>query len=221
MHLIESISLLCILSMLVGSVQAKQEVEIKDVLVLDETIPISYIPSKSRSGESKGDVLLLHGARYDANTWVETGTLNALSEAGYNSIAVNLPGIRKGVRPADLLLGVLAAFGLETPCLVSPSLSGKYSLPLLTEYSSKLSSFVPIAPVFYEGFSASNLPSIPTLVVWGGEDKPGEERSKILLNSMEGSQAFKIEGAEHACYLEKQNAVVFNAALVKFLNTLQ
>ena len=129
----------------------------------------------------------------------------------------------------------------------SPSLSGKYSLPLLTEYSSKLSrfhstfttkkfqtnsynrytpfqnkhSFVPIAPVFYEGFSASNLPSIPTLVVWGGEDKPGEERSKILLNSMEGSQAFKIEGAEHACYLEKQNAVVFNAALVKFLNTLQ
>ena len=37
-------------------------------------------------------VLLLHGAAFSSQTWVEVGTLQALSEAGLDVVAVDLPG---------------------------------------------------------------------------------------------------------------------------------
>lgn len=200
--------------------KASRDIEVR----LGETISISYISVKSKS-DSKGDVLLLHGARFNAETWVEVGTLAALAEAGYNAVAVNLPGHGKSPGayappPVDLMLGIITAFGLRNPCLVSPSMSGKYSLALLTQHPFAISSFIPVAPVFYDGFDASKLPTIATLVVWGGEDRPGEERSKILLESIKGSQPFKIEGAEHACYVDEADAKTFNAGVVSFLNML-
>lgn len=198
----------------------------KDVLVDGETIRINYIASFSNRRVSNGDVLLLHGARFTAETWKDVGTLVALAEAGFNAIAIDLPGHGKSPYSTvtsndDLMLAIISAFELTKPTLISPSMSGKYSLSLLQIHPSAISRFIPVAPVFFDGFNPSKLPSgMPTLVVWGSEDLPGEERSKILLGAMKNSEPFKIPGAEHACYLEEEDAKVFNTGVVHFLSKI-
>src|SRR5262249_10261378 len=47
-------------------------------------------------GDDKGrPVILLHGARFQAETWKRIGTIKALAQAGYKVIAVDLPGYGK------------------------------------------------------------------------------------------------------------------------------
>ena len=44
-------------------------------------------------GDDKGrPVILLHGSRFQAETWKQIGTMKALAQAGYKVIAVDLPG---------------------------------------------------------------------------------------------------------------------------------
>jgi pimeloyl-ACP methyl ester carboxylesterase len=38
-------------------------------------------------------VLLLHGAKFNSDTWMTTGTLPLLHEQGYKAMAVDLPGV--------------------------------------------------------------------------------------------------------------------------------
>ena len=87
----------------------------------------------------KGDVLLLHGAMFSSETWKKTGTLKFLGDEGYVAVAVDLPG--KGKSPPQplatdearvgLIVEIMNHFGLNKPVVVSPSMSGSYSIPLL------------------------------------------------------------------------------------------
>eukprot|EP00061_Rhincodon_typus_P013940 g40639.t1 len=47
---------------------------------------------------------------------------------------------------ADFLLAFLNAVGLQTPVIVSPSMSGHFSIPFLMFHAQRLKGFVPIAP---------------------------------------------------------------------------
>ena len=49
--------------------------------------------------------------------------------------------------PAAFLEGVQDLLKLHNPVIVSPSMSGKFSLPFLVEYPEKVKGFVPVAPV--------------------------------------------------------------------------
>ena len=48
-------------------------------------LELDYVLALSTTTASEGDVLLLHGSKYDADTWVETNTLAFLAENGYNA----------------------------------------------------------------------------------------------------------------------------------------
>lgn len=47
-------------------------------------------PSAAEPGAAR-NVLLLHGAKYSAQTWQELGTLSLLADAGFRVAAVDLP----------------------------------------------------------------------------------------------------------------------------------
>jgi pimeloyl-ACP methyl ester carboxylesterase len=167
-------------------------------------------------------VLLLHGARFEARTWQELGTLDRLADAGYRALALDLPGFG-GSEPGPLpreafLVAFLEIAGLSRPLvLVSPSMSGGWSLPLLADHPSRLSGFVALAPVGIEAWADRVVGRpVPALLLWGAEDRtvPGGDAER-LARSLPRAERVVLEGAGHAAYLDRPDE--FHAALIDFL----
>lgn len=153
-------------------------------------------------------VLFLHGASFSAQTWQKLGTLALLAQAGYRAVAVDLPGFGQSEpvssgTPAEFLLDLMAALTLNRPILVSPSMSGRYSLPVVAGHPQKLSGFVPVAPV---GIPAMEQQlqgvALPTLAVWGSDDQivPVEQADR-LVKLMPNAAKVILANAGHACYM--------------------
>nr|XP_034961977.1 protein ABHD14B-like isoform X2 [Zootoca vivipara] len=145
-------------------------------------------------------VLLLHGIRFSSETWLNLQTLSKLGEAGYCAVAVDLPGLGRSKEanapapvgepaPASFLKSVFEALKLDQAVVISPSLSGMYSLPFLFQHSEMLKAYVPVAPICTEKFSATQyagvkvrLPDTSAHRIWGpgcpaggSEPEPPEE----------------------------------------------
>uniref|UniRef100_A0A8C3WQX1 Putative protein-lysine deacylase ABHD14B n=1 Tax=Catagonus wagneri TaxID=51154 RepID=A0A8C3WQX1_9CETA len=111
-------------------------------------------------------VLLLHGIHFSSETWQNLGTLHRLAEAGYRAVAIDLPGLGRsreatpaplgGLVPSSFLAAVVDALDLGSPVVVSPSLSGMYSLPFLTAPDSQLRGYVPVAPICTDKINADD-----------------------------------------------------------------
>ncbi|NES22662.1 MAG: alpha/beta hydrolase, partial [Symploca sp. SIO3E6] len=169
-------------------------------------------------------VLFLHGASFNAKTWQEIGSLQLLAQKGYRGIAVDLPGYGSSERLSgsnkDFLLELINSLDLNLPILVSPSMSGNYSLPLIANHAEQLSGFVPIAPVgilkFEEQLKGVQL---PTLAIWGSNDRLiPVAQADLLLKLMPNAQKVVLENAGHACYMRATDA--FHEHLLKFVTLL-
>jgi LmbE family N-acetylglucosaminyl deacetylase/alpha-beta hydrolase superfamily lysophospholipase len=173
-------------------------------------------------GDEKGrPIVLLHGARFQAETWKEIGTMKALARAGYKVVAVDLPGFGKSEKSSDSprtwLPALLDRLKLDRPVIVSPSMSGRYSLPLVTEDPQRVSAFVAVAPVGIPE-AKDRLPriTVPVLAVWGeNDDVVPREQADLLVNSVKKGRKVVIPGAGHPSYMSDQAA--FHAALLDFL----
>ncbi len=152
-------------------------------------------------------VLFLHGASFSAQTWYELGTLTFLAQHGYRSVAIDLPGFGQSesgkFTQLDFLPVLLEQLPLCKPILVSPSLSGMYSFPLVVAHPDKLTGFVPIAPVgisTYEDQLQGN--PLPTLAIWGSNDHMVPvEQAELLCQLLPGAQKVILTDAGRACYL--------------------
>ncbi len=165
-------------------------------------------------------VLLLHGAAFDSGTWEELGTLDALASAGLRAVAVDLPGYGRSkaarARPESFLPALLTALALERPVLVSPSMSGGFSFPLVRDQPQRLAGFVPVAPVRTPEYAAQIRESpLPALIVWGERDgtfPPSQART--LAASFRDAELLILPGARHPAYLDQPER--FHSALVAF-----
>ncbi|XP_065789646.1 putative protein-lysine deacylase ABHD14B isoform X2 [Muntiacus reevesi] len=112
-------------------------------------------------------VLLLHGIRFSSETWQNLGTLHRLAQAGYRAVAIDLPGLGHSkeakapapigeLAPSSFLAAVVDALDLGSPVVISPSLSGMYSLPFLTAPGSQLRGYVPVAPICTDKINAAD-----------------------------------------------------------------
>ena len=167
-------------------------------------------------------VLLLHGASFSAQTWQDLGTLSLLAEQGYRAVAVDLPGFGqsepgKPDQPEVFLAEIMEQLTLDRPVLVSPSMSGGYSLPLVARHPEKLRGFVAVAPVSvarYEPELAGN--QLPTLALWGSDDRIVPlEQAERLVRAMPNARLVVLENAGHACYL--QATAEFHRHLTQFV----
>lgn len=168
-------------------------------------------------GQAEVAVLLLHGARFSSQNWRELGTLELLAAAGRRAVAVDLPGYGESTAtetaPADFLLALLEALGLRQALIVSPSMSGCFSLPFLERHPERVAGFVPIAPACIE--QVKGPVSVPTLVLWGAKDRIlPPERATRLAELIPDSQTVILPDAGHPCYLDRPAR--FHELLVDF-----
>jgi abhydrolase domain-containing protein 14 len=178
-------------------------------------------------------VLLLHGGRFSAATWQELGTLDLLAGAGYRAVAVDLPGFGEtpasAAEPAAFLAELLDALQSaralqgaragEPAVVVSPSMSGSFSLPLLASARERFAGFVALAPVGIEANAeALQGAEVPALLFWGSEDRTVSiELGRRLAAALPRSRLVVAEGAGHPAYLDQPEP--FHAALLDLLAT--
>uniref|UniRef100_A0A914X2S5 Uncharacterized protein n=1 Tax=Plectus sambesii TaxID=2011161 RepID=A0A914X2S5_9BILA len=174
----------------------------------------------------KGTVLLLHGAVYSSKTWSEEvgapgpTTMQILAAAGYRVVAIDQPGFphktsgKLSQKPEEFIRDVVDVLQLGKPVIVSPSASGRFSLPFVSKYPDSVDAFIPIAPCCFNGIDDLDRNPTPTMIVHGELDGNGKPNAHLI--SMPNSNVFIVPNAPHAAYLAQP--ALFHAALVNFLN---
>ncbi|XP_057263792.1 putative protein-lysine deacylase ABHD14B [Pezoporus wallicus] len=177
-------------------------------------------------------VLLLHGIRFSSDTWLQLRTLATLAENGYRAVAIDLPGLgrsKDAIAPAPVgqpapgafLRAVSEALCLGPAVVISPSLSGMYSLPFLFQHNHLLKAYVPVAPICTEKFTAEQYAQIktPTLIVYGDQDVELGQTSLNNLQHLPEHRVLMLRGAGHPCYLDKPDE--WHHGLLAFLQQLE
>ena len=101
--------------------------------------------------------------------------------------------------------------------IVSPSMSGSFSVPLLLRKPSMFAGYVPVAPGVAGEHSSQEFAAVsgvPALIVYGERDSMGTRASK-LLSAIPGSHLMMIKGASHPAYLDEPD--LFHERLLEFL----
>ncbi|NXW73284.1 ABHEA protein, partial [Hirundo rustica] len=116
---------------------------------------------------------------------------------------------------------VFQELGMQRPVLVSPSMSGRFSLPFLLAHGDQLAGFVPIAPVGTKDYTAEQYRGVqtPTLILYGDRDTRLAPQALQNLQHLPEHRVAVLPGAGHACYLDKPDA--FHQALLGFLRQLK
>ncbi|XP_060095962.1 putative protein-lysine deacylase ABHD14B [Heteronotia binoei] len=191
-----------------------------------------YRQAKPAQQAPRLSVLLLHGIRFSSETWLNLQTLSKLAEAGYRAVAIDLPGLGNSKdatapapigepAPSSFLKSVFEALLLDQAVVISPSLSGMYSLPFLFQHSELLKAYIPVAPICTEKFPATQYASVKTLtlIVYGDQDVQLGEVSLNNLKNLPNHKVMLMKGAGHACYLDKPEE--WHLGLLNFLKSLE
>lgn len=170
-------------------------------------------------------VLFLHGAAFHSGTWHDLGTLDTLAQEGFWVVAVDLPGYGQSesseLAPLAFVEALLDTLKLVRPVVVSPSMSGSFSLPLATQRVDLMGGYVPVAPVGIGRYreQLKNI-TVPTLIVWGTEDTVIPiSQADVLAREIPKIRKLIIEGARHPCYLDHPD--LFHGGVISFLKSLK
>ncbi|KAM9408667.1 putative protein-lysine deacylase ABHD14B [Pholidichthys leucotaenia] len=193
--------------------------------------PLFYRQCKPASGDVKMSVLLLHGIRFTSENWLKIGTLETLAGVGCRAVAIDLPelGQSKSVKapaavgelaPASFLKQVCEQLNLIPVVVISPSLSGMYSLPFLHQHQDLVRAYIPVAPICTDKFTAEQYQrvKVPSLIVYGDQDTELGAVSLHNLSNLANHSVVVMKDAGHPCYLD--NPETWHKALLDFLNKL-
>ena len=175
----------------------------------------------------KLNVLLLHGMSFSSTNWLEINTLTILASHGYRVIAVDLPGYGKSsykldatsTGRSDFLWQFIKKVGFDSPVIVSPSMSGSFSLPYIASLK-PVKGFVAVAPVGTDKIPVKDYANFPfTLIIRGSKDERlGVISTDILSKHIPGHTAEVIQDAGHACYMNKPDK--FHEILLRYLELI-
>lgn len=200
-----------------------------------QDVTVHYAAARPASAAAGAvSFLLLHGAAFSSDTWRELGTLQTLAALGYTAAAIDLPG--PGFRRSQSVGAVSEEGGGRAAWLdsvrlqlelggrvvvVSPSLSGQYSVPLLLRQPGWLAGYVPVAPVGTELITPQKAAQIkvPVAIVYGSEDRGLGASSLRVLSQIAGAYVVEIPGGGHPAYLH--DPALWHRVLHNFASRLQ
>lgn len=154
-------------------------------------------------------ILLLHGMKFQAATWQETGTLVTLAEAGYRAMALDLPGFGRtpaaDIEPAAVLKEAISQSSRERAILLGPSMGGRVALEFTLLNPDLVAGLVLVGAVgVKENQAGLKGLSLPCLAVWGGEDAISPlANGHLIQQEVKGAELAIIDGAPHPCYLDQ------------------
>ena len=191
--------------------------------IVEHRIPVrdSEVQCLSEGSGSKGDVVLLHGAKFSSETWRGLHTLNTLAEAGYRAHALDMPGYGStpsSSAPADTVLcEALQHLAPEGAVLVGPSMGGRFCLDLYFSSPQWVRGLILVGTVgvgaYRERFREI---AVPCLLVWGSEDTISPpDNARFLEREIPDAELLMLEGARHPCYLDRPEA--WHERLLAFL----
>jgi pimeloyl-ACP methyl ester carboxylesterase len=182
---------------------------------------VHYLAAGEKGGRA---IVLLHGASFTSQTWLEIGTIETLCCAGYLVYALDMPGFGSSSRStcADRtwLKLVVDLLEIEIPVLLSPSMSGTYSLPLATGDPGRISGYIAVAPVaiLNHAHLLSRI-TAPVLAIWGEHDTLIPiSQADLLVRSVKNGRKVIIPGGSHAPYMSDPAA--FHRVVLDFLAEL-
>lgn len=195
--------------------------QLQDKFVNVNGLKIHYI----EYGDGK-PVLLFHGARFNARTWEQTGTISAIASTGYKAISVDFPGFGKseGSKSEDLsefIYSFMNIMKIDKAILLGASMGGEAVLGFSVKYTNLVSGLILVGAVGVKRYSnlLYKLTGIPILLIWGANDNVSpKENYELILNKLKDAK-LEIVGNQHACYLD--DPVTFNQKIVEFLKGLR
>ncbi|MFN8018082.1 MAG: alpha/beta fold hydrolase [Acidimicrobiales bacterium] len=232
-----AVALLAVVGALLAGCSSDPKPVAGETTIRSGGVPVHAIVRGPSPAKAKGTVLFLHGQAYTSKIWADRKIMDAVADAGWRAVAIDLPGYGDTPkRPDDDGSGSAASLAGDSAWLkgliddlggpgdvvvVSPSMSGRFSLPMLQDNPQMaMRGFVPVAPLGMDELARPNdAIGIPTLVVFGAKDPIyTKERAQHLLLSMHGGSTSSIEvipGASHAAYDDHPKE--FTKALLAFL----
>lgn len=211
--------------------RAKQiKLEHNEVTVKSDGYDVKVFYREARPvGSPKMNVLFLHGMKFSSKEWEDLKSLNLVAAMGYRALAVDLPGYGKStnakVDPLQFMKTLIQELDADRPVIISPSMSGRFSLPFLMQEPTKaheyLKGFIPIAPVNTEKYEHHNYHKVevPTMILYGEKDTTLGLISLSNLRTIKNSNFYQIPLAGHACYLDEPE--LFHYYIYNFLSTLE
>ncbi|XP_032828139.2 putative protein-lysine deacylase ABHD14B isoform X1 [Petromyzon marinus] len=138
---------------------------------------------------------------------------------GYGN-SPRMPAVNTDELKASLLLEVFKALRMEHPILISPSMSGRFSLPYLMSRGQRLRAFIPIAPVHTAKYKSNEYEKIqtPTFIVYGGLDTNLGVQSLQRLILLPNHRVLELPQAGHSAYKDQPH--LFHQGLLDFLLSL-
>nr|XP_054750895.1 putative protein-lysine deacylase ABHD14B [Lytechinus pictus] len=157
----------------------------------------------------KGNLLFLHGMKFKSLTWQDLGTLNYMACHGYRAVAIDLPGYGESKKVHEsndkFMEELMKKLDMKQAVIISPSMSGSFSIPFLKSNEAAFKAYVPVAPVGTSKISDEeyNNIEVPTLIIYGEKDESLGLESLKALKNLKNNEIVMLKDAGHTAYLDK------------------
>jgi len=174
-----------------------------------------------REGQGK-PVFLFHGARFTADTWVSTGTVEAIADAGFQAISVDFPGYGKSERGnytilSEFIRDLVQTLGVTRAYYLGASMGGEAVLGFALNNPEKVEGVILVGAVGVDKYKEKlvYLSGKKVLLIWGKEDMVAPiKNAKLIMDAVPTAKLVYV-GRQHACYLDDPEG--FNKEIINFL----
>ncbi len=174
-----------------------------------------------REGQGK-PVFLFHGARFTADTWVSTGTVKAIADAGFQAISVDFPGYGKSERGnytilSEFIRDLVQTLGVTRAYYLGASMGGEAVLGFALNNPEKVEGVILVGAVGVDKYKEKlvYLSGKKVLLIWGKEDTVAPIKNAKLITDAVPTAKLVYVGRQHACYLDDPEG--FNKEIINFL----